>query len=245
MDDFQLLLPDEETDYYENYFTKTEALFSALRGRTLLLSPADYQLARKWYEQGIPLSCVLRGIRAAFFARMEKGEEYEDILSLSFCKWAVTKEWKEYKSIPLEAPRPEEPSSEKNTDETQSILDSLVFDLHHVIFSLKEDGDDQLSEKLHPVHGAVVKIKENWNSGSDLMALENSLLQIDQEMLNIIYQEATSLRTKALQAVNRKLKSMELNLDEEALFTAREQGVRSKIREMLKLPRITLYSAPF
>lgn len=54
MSDFQLLLPDEETDYYDNYFTKTEALFSALRGRTLLLSPADYQLAKKWYEQEFP-----------------------------------------------------------------------------------------------------------------------------------------------------------------------------------------------
>lgn len=246
MSDFQLLLPDEETDYYDNYFTKTEALFSALRGRTLLLSPADYQLAKKWYEQGIPLSCVLRGIRAAFFYKMEKDEDYEDILSLSFCKWAVTKEWKEYKKVTVE-PEEEAPFNidEKSGDETDAILDSLLFDLHKSIFKLKEDGQEDLSLELHQAHAAIAEEKANWSKEPDFQKLEKSLAEIDERMLELVLIGAPVQAKKATQAVNRKLKGMDVNLDAKTLKKTKEQAVKAKLRELLKLPRITLYSTGF
>ena len=245
MSDFQLLLPDEESYYYDNYFTKTEELFSALRGRTLLLSPADYQLARKWYDQGIPLSCVLRGIRAAFYHKMQKDEDYEDILSLSFCKWAVTKEWKEYKQVSLEKAEVEPDSQEQSDDQTKAVLDSLLFDLQKSIHHLKESGQDELSQLLLPIYKQVAELSSEWQPGQDIQELESRLAESDSMMLDIITEKAVDLKKKAVQAVKRKIKSAGLKLDEVALQETIEQGLRSKLRELLKLPKITLYSSPF
>jgi len=76
-----------DADFIANYFLKIEALFSELRGRSALLSPADYQLAKGWFDRGVPLSCVLNGIRNAYSTK--------EVHSLSYCRWAVQREWKE------------------------------------------------------------------------------------------------------------------------------------------------------
>ena len=53
--------PDEPPDYLR----EIERVFVPLRGGTLFLTPADWEVARGWEERGIPLAAALSGIRAA------------------------------------------------------------------------------------------------------------------------------------------------------------------------------------
>ena len=48
-----------------DYLREIERVFVPLRGGTLFLTPADWEVARGWEERGIPLAAALSGIRAA------------------------------------------------------------------------------------------------------------------------------------------------------------------------------------
>ena len=54
----------------DGYFQAVERAFLELRGGGLVLSPADWDLVRRWAERGIPLEDVLSGIRAAFSGKI-------------------------------------------------------------------------------------------------------------------------------------------------------------------------------
>ena len=53
-----------------DYFRAVERTFLDLRGGGMFLTPADWDLVRRWEERGIPLDVVLSGIRAAFSGRI-------------------------------------------------------------------------------------------------------------------------------------------------------------------------------
>ena len=48
-----------------DYLREIERVFVPLRGGTLFLTPADWEVARGWEERGIPLAAALSGVRAA------------------------------------------------------------------------------------------------------------------------------------------------------------------------------------
>ena len=77
----------------EDYFLKIEVLFSAIRTRGLTLSPLDYDYAKTWFDSGIPLSCVLRGIRDAVYHKLACNDD-EEVRSLGYCRWAVNREFR-------------------------------------------------------------------------------------------------------------------------------------------------------
>jgi exonuclease VII small subunit len=247
-EDKQLNLPGEEQDYYEEYFLKIEALFAALRGRSILLSPADYQLARTWYDRGIPLSCALRGIRAAFFHKMSEGDIVEDeILSLNWCRWAVMKEWKEYKSVSLQDDSAAQFSAPERTgDEIDSILDSLIFDLNlkKIVQNIGEGVSQQLLISLREILQRLEEARNAWQSGTATAdELEEQLQSIDDSMMKAVWEHMDeSKRKKINTSINKKLKKHEARLSEEATKQTRETARMSMLRHQLRLPRITLYS---
>ena len=54
----------------DDYFRAVERAFLDLRGGGLVLSPADWDVVRRWEERRIPLEAVLSGIRATFSGRI-------------------------------------------------------------------------------------------------------------------------------------------------------------------------------
>ena len=50
----------------DEYFRAIETAFIGLRGAPLLLSPTDWQTAREWYRQGIPLEVVCDVLESVF-----------------------------------------------------------------------------------------------------------------------------------------------------------------------------------
>ena len=49
-----------------DYFRRLEKLFISLRGSPLLLSPGDWETARRWKERGIPLHLIERVLEDIF-----------------------------------------------------------------------------------------------------------------------------------------------------------------------------------
>lgn len=74
------------------YFRAIEERFIELRGAPLLLSPADYQVAKRWWSEGIPLEVVCGALEEAFARRAERGAA-GPVQSLRYCAPAVEAAW--------------------------------------------------------------------------------------------------------------------------------------------------------
>jgi len=78
-----------EDDREISYYRAVEDLFATLRGVPHLLSPRDFQLLRAWWRDEIPLAAVRAGVTEVFARRRERGE-IDPVVSLSYCRHAVT-----------------------------------------------------------------------------------------------------------------------------------------------------------
>ena len=75
------------------YFRAIEEHFIDLRGAPLLLSPADYQTARRWWRDEIPLDVVRSALDEVFARRAERAAE-RPVQSLRYCASAVEAAWR-------------------------------------------------------------------------------------------------------------------------------------------------------
>lgn len=80
------------------YFRAIEEVFIRLRGAPLLLSPADWQVARKWHRAGIPLDLVCATLEEVFRKRDESGK-HGSVSSLKYCHRAVEEAWAVWKEL--------------------------------------------------------------------------------------------------------------------------------------------------
>jgi hypothetical protein len=77
----------------QEYFRAVEELFVSLRGAPMLLSPVDWQIARSWRLQGIPLAVLREALEGIFTRRRERGTTSR-VNSLRYCAAAVEKSWR-------------------------------------------------------------------------------------------------------------------------------------------------------
>src|SRR3954462_8488132 len=80
------------------YFQAIEEIFVELRGAPLLLSPADWQGARRWHGEGVPFELVRSTLEEVFARRKERGARGK-ISSLGYCAPAVEGAWGELKDL--------------------------------------------------------------------------------------------------------------------------------------------------
>src|SRR6476659_4972883 len=86
MNETQVEAPDHA------YFQAIEEIFVELRGSPLLLSPADWQVSRRWHREGIPLDLIRGALQEVFERRKERGAKGK-ISSLRYCASAVEAAW--------------------------------------------------------------------------------------------------------------------------------------------------------
>jgi hypothetical protein len=80
------------------YFRAVEDAFVRERGAPLLLSPADFQVAARWQQEGVPLGLVLATIEEVFAQRRARGAKGR-INSLRYCAPAVDAAWGEVREL--------------------------------------------------------------------------------------------------------------------------------------------------
>lgn len=86
--------PDPGTAQDQAYFRRLEEAFLALRGKATLLSPEDWQLARAWRRQGIPIEVVVATMESLFERQRERRSK-RGISSLRYFRAAVDAAWDE------------------------------------------------------------------------------------------------------------------------------------------------------
>jgi hypothetical protein len=240
----QYVLPHEEEEYFRTWFQKIEILFAALRGRSLLLSPADYHLALEWYRKGIPLSCVLRGIREAFYRRMAEGDMEDEILSLRWCSWAVMKEWKVYKMTAVaEEDAPAAAGTPASPGEKAAVLEGLDIDLRAAIGESRKREWHDLADRLEEIAAELEKLAGGRNEAEAADdELDAALTGLDERMMAAVLDAYPAGERAALEkSIARKLKTLAASMSAEARETSRSAALVSRLRLELRLPRLTLY----
>jgi hypothetical protein len=198
-----------------SYFQAIEEIFVELRGAPLLLSPADWQVARRWQREGIPLDLVRSTLEEVFAKRKERGAKGK-ISSLRYCAPAVEAAWADLRELTAPARRAEAPAFE-----VAPRLASLAASL---------PGREALSGRIAQLSG-------------DPQEVEERLAALDREMLDQAWDELDGeTRSEVEAAVEKTLASLAGRLPVLELARSRERLVRQALRRKLGLPVLSLFS---
>jgi len=205
-----------------NYFQQIEGAFVRLRGAPLLLSPEDWQLARSWYERGIPLGFVLQTLEQVFESRAERGAAGK-VHGLKYCAQAVDAGWKDTESLLAPAYRPAAAVSESD-------LATRLGDLAELLPTTVAD----CSEWRRRI-GALAKTRSSEEVEDRLRALDREFLRAQFRSLN------QKTRNELEREAKRGRETLEGRLAGDDLDRAYARLFRRLLREHLELPRLSLY----
>ena len=209
--------PDQDTDHA--YFQAVEEIFVSLRGSPLLLSPADWQVARHWHREGVPLDLVRRALEEVFAKRKERGAKGK-ISSLRYCAPAVEAAWDELKDLAAPGHRATAPAFE-----IAPRLAALAAALPRTL-----SGRDHLAGRIGALNG-------------DPQSVEERLASLDREMLDAATAALDGESSAEIAAaVEKTLASLGGRLPAEELERSRERLARQALRRRLGLPVLSLFS---
>lgn len=231
-----------EDNFREDYFLKIEALFAAIRSRGLTLSPLDYDYAKTWFDSGIPLSCVLRGIRDAVYQKLARNDG-EEIRSLGYCRWAVNREFQEYK-LGNQFHQPDVAARELSKEQIAALFQSFIFDLNRARETARKSEANDLAEILGDF---IIRIEVHEELFPQIPIsydqLEAELQADDDEMMNSVIDHAPpELLDRIETDVIRKLQPHRNIMSATDLENTKEKAIKSRLRTALMLPVLTLYS---
>jgi hypothetical protein len=210
--------PFESSDAHR-YFRAVEERFIALRGAPLLLSADDWQVAKGWYERGIPLEHVERVLEDLFARRRERGTKGK-VNSLRYCRKAVESAWAEVEEMRAAGERSEAPGLDVPT-RLANLASALPDDL---------PGREEVAERIVALTG-------------DTEHVESALAALDHELLD---QVEASLGDADREAVENQVEETVAGLFGR-LFAgdvekARGRLRRQALRRTLGLPVLSLFS---
>lgn len=200
------------------YFQAIEEVFVELRGAPLLLSPADWQVARRWHREGIPLELVKQALQEVFEKRKERKAKGK-ISSLRYCAPAVEAAWADLREL---------------TAPGRRAADAAGFEiaprLAALAAALPPGFRESLAARLTALEGDPRKVEER-------------LSELDREMLataaNGLDAEA---RAEVEAAVEKTLAALRGRLPVEELERSRDRLAHQILRRRLGLPVLSLFS---
>lgn len=201
------------------YFQAVEEIFVRLRGAPLLLSPADWQVARRWHRDGVPLDLVRRALEEVFAKRQERGAKGK-ISSLRYCAPAVEAAWAGLRELTAPGERLEAPAFDASL-RLQALAAALPADLA---------GRDALTARIVALAG-------------DPQAIEEGLAVLDREMLaSVVASLDGPVRTEVEAAVEKTVAGLRGRLPADELERSRERLTWQVLRQRLALPVLSLFS---
>jgi hypothetical protein len=215
---------DELTDLA--YFWAIEDSFNRLRGAAVLLSAADYQVARRWHRQAIPLDLVRQALDEVFARRRERGAKGR-ISTLRYCAPAVEAAWVERAELAAPGAR-----AEAEAFDTAPRLVALAAALPAGF-----DGVAELRARLLALS----------RSRLDAPAIEERLAQLDHEALDgalagLSEAERAALDSTVAKAVAALGGGRLPRLPAAEIERARERLARQVLRGRLGMPILSLFS---
>lgn len=201
------------------YFQAVEEIFVRLRGAPLLLSPADWQVARRWHREGIPLDLVRHALEGVFEKRKERGSKGK-ISSLRYCAPAVEAAWSERRELVAPGERLEAPPFDSSA-RLQALAAALPAGLA---------GRDGFTTRIVAISGEPQDIEEQ------LAVLDRELLKSAEASL-----DGTG-RAEVDAAVEKTLSGLRGRLPAGELESSRERLTWQVLRQRLALPVLSLFS---
>jgi len=208
-----------ESSDAHRYFQAVEELFIELRGAPLLLSADDWQVAKSWYERGIPLEHVRRVLESLFAKRRERGTKGK-VNSLRYCRKAVEAAWAEVEEMRAAGERGEAPG-----------LD-VPARLANLAAALPEDlpGRDEVAARIIALQG-------------DTEHVESALAALDHELLKRVEAGLDEAAKTAVEAqVEETVAGLFGRLFAGDVEKARSRLRRQALRRSLGLPVLSLFS---
>lgn len=210
-------LDEQESDHA--YFQAIEEIFVVLRGSPLLLSPADWQVARRWHREGIPLDLIRDALREVFARRKERGAKGK-ISSLRYCAPAVEAAWAERRELTTPGEGAQAPPFDVEA-RLRALSSALPAEL---------PGRDLLADRLTALAG-------------DPPVVEQALAGLDKEMLAAAAAALDgAARSEVESAVERTLAGLRSRLPADELERSRERLTHQVLRQRLRLPVLSLFS---
>lgn len=201
----------EESDHA--WFQAVEEIFVRLRGAPLLLSPADWHVARRWHREGVPLDLIRQALEEVFAKRKERGTKGR-ISSLRYCAPAVEAAWADLRELTAPGERGEAPA----------------LDIPSRLRNLAARVPPEIAPRVAGLHG-------------DAPSVEAALSALDREMLAMAetsLEEAARREVDA--AVEKTLSALRGRLPAEELERSRERLAHQVLRQRLGLPVLSLFS---
>lgn len=201
------------------YFRAVEEIFISLRGAPLLLSPADWQVARRWHRQGVPLGLVESALEGLFARRRERGTRGR-VQSLRYCAPAVERAWEEL--VELQAP------GERETAGALELAPRLT----------------ALASALPPtLPGRAAAAARIRALSGEAAAVEEALAELDRELLAAAGEALPAAERAALAAeAASSLAPLAGRLPPEQAAAARQRLERRLLRRRIGLPLLSLFS---
>lgn len=204
------------------YFRRIETLFIRLRGAPLQFAPAEYQVAKRWHAQGIPLRLIEDKLVELFTEKREQEAQGKSakpfrFYSLRYWRPVIEGAWKAEQALnePATAAEPE-------TIDVASRLTRLASALPADL-----PNRDRWRDRIEGLSGGVD-------------AVETALGVIDAELLAtapIADSLQAGLETRLTRAVTR----LGERLADDELARARERLRAQMVREALALPVLSLF----
>jgi hypothetical protein len=223
-------LTHPENDALEDhaYFLAIEDHFVRLRGAPLLLSPADWQVARRWHRQGIPLELVRRALEEVFARRRERGAKGR-ISSLRYCAPAVEAAWTEHSELAAPGAR----------------VEAEAFDAASRLAALAAALPEAPRLAMGPLvlAGVRAELAALAGSGLDPQAIEERLAELDRRTLDGALAALGAAERAALDAtLDKTIGAVAGRLAAAEIELARGRLARQVLRERLGLPMLSLFS---
>lgn len=211
---------EDLTDFL--YFQAIETTFLLLRGAPLLLSPSDYQVARRWHREGVPLDLVLKKLEE-FFERHGEREDPKKVWSLRQCRPQVEAAWKNLRELTA----PGERAAVAPPLELEPRLAALARSLPEGL-----PGRDELARRI-----------EALAASGDPRAAEEGLGGLEEEAVDAhLGALGPAERTALEDEVEASLEALADRVPREQAARAKERLLRQRVRRNAGLPTLSLFA---
>jgi len=201
------------------YFQAIEKAFIRLRGAPLLLSPADWQQARQWRREGIPLELVLQTLEQVFAQRTARGAKGR-VQGLRYCAAALAAAWQEQGELQSTGKRESAPAMD-----VRERLEALAQAVSSV-----ETAPAGTADRIRDLVGSPEEV-------------ETALIDLDRELVDLALTHLDGASREDLQrSIRESLDKLRSRLGGEEVTRVRERLFRESVRRHAGLPVLSLFA---